>query len=189
VPHCRTVFLDPASGLKPYANQWDFLASVRRVSEKTLDEVIELNDLTEQLRSGPHDVDNHVKGTFHSFGLPPCAQRMLAEGVTENQRVACFRLAVDLKKAGVPLDAATAALQIWALKNRPADGKGIITRQEIMAQVASAYSSPYRSCGCDDPAVLPYCSDQCTMNNARKPSITGENGGPADANGGSRGQN
>ena len=87
---------------------------------------------------------------------------MLAEGVTEYQRVACFRLAVDLKKAGVPLDAAIAALNVWALKNRPADGKGIITRQEIMAQAAAAYKG-YRSCGCSDPAVKPYCLEECRL--------------------------
>jgi hypothetical protein len=31
--------------------------------------------------------------------LAPCAQRMLAEGVTDMQRNACFRLAVQLEKS------------------------------------------------------------------------------------------
>jgi hypothetical protein len=160
----KTVFLDPDNGLKAYVNQWDFLQSVQRVPEQTLDDIIEVNNLVNEAppAQATTNTSQPTVGT-PTFGLPPCAQRMLAEGVTENQRVACFRLAVDLKKAGVPLDVAIAALNIWALKNQPRDDKSIITRQEIMAQTASAYSKPYRSRGCDDPTMAPYCDETCPI--------------------------
>lgn len=160
----KTVFLDPENALRPYPSQWDFLERIQRVAEKTLDEVIDVNTL--EVVGPPTQATGVVRqpdAAAVTFGLPPCAQRMLTEGVTENQRVACFRLAVDLKKAGVPLDAALAALNVWALKNRPENGKGIITRQEIMAQSAAAYGKGYRSCGCDDPAVAPYCDERCPI--------------------------
>ena len=171
----RTVFLDPTNGLKPHSNQWDFLEGVQRVAEKTLDEIIEVNGLERSPPGMPVSARQGEEQTLRSFGLPPCARRMLTEGVTENQRVACFRLAVGLRKAGVPLDAALAALNIWALKNQPENGKGIISRQEVMAQAASAYSKPYRSCGCDDPAVAPYCGTGCPLlRRKRRQSSVGE---------------
>jgi len=60
------------------------------------------------------------------FGLPPCARKILAEGVSAYQRVSCFRLAVHLKRNGIPYDLVVAVLKAWAKKNRPADGKGVI---------------------------------------------------------------
>jgi hypothetical protein len=86
---------------------------------------------------------------------------MLTDGVTEFQRVSCFRLAVHLKKSGLPQDLAVAALRAWAGKNHPSDGKAVINAQEIIEQTASAYAKPYRSCGCEDPAIQPFCDLRC----------------------------
>ena len=160
----RTVFLDPENGLEPYPNQWDFLESVQRVSEATLDEIMDINNLnatTGVPQGSPPQQDAEI--WQRSFGLPPCAQRMLVEGVSAYQRVACFRLAVAFRKAGVSLDATIAALNVWALKNQPTEGKDIITRREINEQASAAYRKPYRSCGCDDPAVRPYCDPSCPL--------------------------
>jgi hypothetical protein len=88
---------------------------------------------------------------------------MLEEGVTENQRSSCFRLAVHLRKKGLPFDITVAALAEWARKNRPADGRRIITLTEIKAQTSSAYLKEYRGCGCEDPAVAPYCDPSCAV--------------------------
>jgi len=98
---------------------------------------------------------------------PPCAQRMLAEGVSDYQRVTCFRLAVQLKKAGLPEDLAVATLKAWAAKNRPAGEKRVITEDEILAQVTGAYSRDYRSCGCGGPKVAAYCDPDCPLQNGR----------------------
>ena len=67
----------------------------------SLDWIIGLNDLdVEPGDDVPNDrsraVDKHVRG----YDLPTCVRRMLKEGVTFDQRVACFRIAVHLK----PLD-------------------------------------------------------------------------------------
>jgi len=96
-------------------------------------------------------------------GLPPCAQTMLADGVTEHQRVACFRLAVNLKKAGLRFDSAVAVLTDWATRNRPRDRRRIITRQEIVSQTACAFDKAYRTSGCEDAAVSPYCDTGCPV--------------------------
>lgn len=97
------------------------------------------------------------------YWLPPCAQKMLAQGVADHQRVACFRLAVHLKKAGVPQDITLACLRTWASKNRPADGKSVICEDEIIAQVTWAYERNYRGCGCEEPAVAPFCDPACVL--------------------------
>ena len=172
VPKGRTVFLDPRHSLNAAADQWRFLEEVVRIREEQLDEIIEINELdqpdnraaglpTEGTPPRPSDRARFV------FGLPPCAQRMLAEGVSDYQRVTCFRLAVQLKKAGLPEDLAVAALKAWAAKNRPAGEKRVIAEDEILAQVNGAYSRDYRSCGCGDPAVTPYCEPNCPLQNGR----------------------
>ena len=163
VPEGRTVFLDPRLGLTPFTDQWQFLENVERVREEQVDEIIELNELG-QLDGRTDALPQRRSGkTLPAFGLPPCAQRMLADGVTEFQRVSCFRLAVQLKKAGLPEDIAVASLRAWAAKNRPARGRRVIMEAEILAQVVGAYSKDYRSCGCDDPAVAPYCDPGCRL--------------------------
>jgi len=160
----RTVFVDPAHPTRPYANQWDFLGEIRRVSEGTLDAIIARHKLASQQEtssgvSPPLTNDNHK--TY--FSLPACARRMLAEGVKAYQRVACFRLAVGLKRAGLPYDITVAALKVWARKNKPSRDKHIITIPEIISQTTSAYNKDYRGYGCEDPAVRPYCDPQCPI--------------------------
>ncbi len=167
VPEGRTVFLDLKNRVRPFPDQWDFLENVELVREDLLDDIIGVNELDEHGGDEAGDPASPTDRNGQTFGLPPCARRMLAEGVTENQRVACFRLGVSLKKAGLPQDLAVTALRAWASKNKPTDGKRIITDEEIAEQVGSAYAKGYRSCGCDEPAVAAYCSDICPLHQKR----------------------
>ncbi|MCO6438535.1 MAG: hypothetical protein J5J06_15700 [Phycisphaerae bacterium] len=160
VPRGRTVFVDPANPTKPLPDQWGLLKAVRRVPERLLDEIIEINGLAVP-KSPPASPSPSSSDHRRSFGLPPCAQTMLADGVTANQRVACFRLAVNLKQAGLPFDSAVAVLRDWAKRNRPTGGNRTIVEDEIIAQAACAYGKDYRACGCEDPAVRPYCRAGC----------------------------
>ena len=48
--------------------------------------------------------------------LPICAQKILENGVTYDQRIACFRLAVNLKRIGIPPDIIIGALLSWRHK-------------------------------------------------------------------------
>jgi len=164
VPEGRTVFVDPEADFQPYTDQWELLANVRRVTESQLDEIIDHNDWG--IAEGPTKplfATHTAEPISKAFGLPPCAQRMLREGVTDNQRVSCFRLAVDFKKAGLPEDISVAALNAWSRKNRPSGYKQIISSKEIAAQTHDAYAKPYRGCGCDHAAVAPFCSKSCPL--------------------------
>jgi hypothetical protein len=167
VPHGRTVFVDPDRGLRVISDQWSLLESVQRVPESALDALCAAPDPQPRSESQPRPSNErltHPSCGGPNMGLPPCAQRMLAEGVSHHQRVACFRLAVQLKhRRRLSQEAALAWLRAWASKNRPADGKRIITDSEIVRQTASAYASSYRSCGCEDPAVSPYCDPSCRI--------------------------
>ncbi len=166
VPQGRTVFVDPVTLSQPYADQWALLASVRRVSGTRLSEIAEstaVGESEEPQRTRPRAVRGGNGTPSQTFGLPPCAQRMLAKGVEHYQRVACFRLAVHLRKAGLPLDFARVCLEKWAAKNRPRDGKSRITRTEIAEQAVCAYQKDYRGCGCEDPAIRPYCHPECPL--------------------------
>jgi hypothetical protein len=166
VPKGRTVFVDPAEPTQVYPDQWELLARVQRVPEVRLDAVIRSCQLeppnpTEE-KPNRDNRDESSNGTS-PFGLPPCARRMLAEGVTSCQRVSCFRLAVHLKRYGMPYDLALAALKVWAKKNRPTDGKRIITDAEITYQAKCAFGNSYRSFGCEEPAIAAYCDNNCPL--------------------------
>jgi len=163
VPSGRTAFVDHDDSFRPFPNQWDFLEGIERVSEDRLDEIIEINELALTTTPADSETSGDPSDISSAFGLPPCAQKMLAEGVCEYQRVACFRLAVHLKKAGLPQDSAGAVLRGWAQKNHPTGDKKIITEAEIAEQTDSAYSKDYRACGCEDPAVAPYCHPSCFL--------------------------
>jgi hypothetical protein len=171
VPAGRSVFINESIPPVPHQDQWQLLANVRRVPEAVLDAVLKgqeslLHAEDERRQEPPRPVPAAVR----SYGLPSCARRMLAEGVGALQRVACFRLAVQLKKAGLPRDIAVAALRAWAVKNRPTDKKRIISDTEVAAQTTSAYVRSYRGCGCGDPAVKPYCDPSCWLRADRKPT-------------------
>ena len=162
----KTVFVD--ENMDPFPNQWDFLASIRRNPVELLDRTIREHGLLDTVEPLPDRPERHTTSSSATFGLQPCARRMLEEGVKGNQRSACFRLAVQLRKAGLPSDCAMAALRIWAKKNRPSDGKAIITAREIRTQTECAYKArEYRSCGCQDEAVKPFCSDTCSFRGER----------------------
>ena len=167
VPRGKTVFVEPYT-LKPYSDQWAFLESVKRVEEQALDEIIELNDLSDrQVNSKPisHEAD---KGITNRFSLPVCAQKMLRDGVTHHQRVSCYRLAVHLKRIGLPYDVAIAALKVWARKNNPREGKQIITESEIVEQTSYVFNKDYRSFGCNSEAVAPFCHTDCPVYGRKK---------------------
>ena len=165
----RTVFLDPDNGMKPYGNQWDFLDSVTPTPESLLDEIITINELAAKAKEhGKAGASNQDADRTRTFGLPPCATAMLEQGVTKNQRVSCFNLAIQLKKAGMPHDLALVTLQAWANKNKPQNGKRIITVKEIDDQAAAAFNKPYFGCGCNDAAVRPFCDSQCALYLARE---------------------
>ena len=162
VPHGKTVFIDPHT-LKPYSNQWDFLASIQYSNEGILDNIIELNNLsiTNEATIQPLQTVKHKKAGF--YGLPPCAQRMLKDGVSDYQRVSCFRLAVHFKRLGIPYDMALAALKAWSCKNRPEGNKGIITEAEIINQTSYAYNKDYTGYGCGTEAVARFCHPGCML--------------------------
>jgi len=164
VPRGRTVFLDEGNPSQACPDQWELLANVQRTPEAILDGV--LASLDERRAGGPsrrREPRSHAQAITDTFGLPPCAQRMLAEGVSEGQRVACFHLALQLRKAGLPEDIVVASLRAWALKNRPSGNRRIITPEEISGQTRSAYGRAYRGCGCEASAVMPFCDPLCPL--------------------------
>jgi len=170
----RTLFVDPTNGLRPVPNQWKLIEALRRVGESLLDEIIEINEI--EIGCPKDSAADLVLGTVEQgWGLPPCARRMLAEGVTDNQRVSCFRLAVHLKRQGVPFDIAVAALREWSKKNRPAGGKRVITATEIKAQTTSAFDKDYRGCACADPAIAPFCEPGCPIATKTAPGSAASN--------------
>jgi len=151
----KTVFIDLKT-FKPYPNQWEVLGSVNRVSESTLDEVIELNDLSIPTYSP-------LKNNRGRYSLPPCARKILQNGISKYQRISCFRLAVHFKRLGLPFDVAVAALNMWALKNHPKGGKRVIRESEILSQTSSAYSHSYTGYGCKSEAIRPFCDHSCPV--------------------------
>lgn len=167
VPRGKTVFVDPGT-YKPYQDQWSFLKSVKKSDEAILDEIIELNNLEVDPPINCTNPTKLTKNIANAFGLPLCAQVMFQDGVSKNQRCACFRLAVHLKRLGFPLDGAIALLVHWSHKNKPANRKKmVITEKEIVAQASYAFQRNYTAYGCESDEVKPYCQPECPVNLAR----------------------
>ena len=165
-PKGRTVFVDPAEPTKPYPDQWELLAGVQRVTELKLDAIIRNCNLIKQtpaIKKPKSKIHSDSGNKTFSFSLPACSRRMLAQGVSCYQRVSCFRLAVHLKRIGIPYDQALTTLTAWAQKNRPGEGKRIITDREIESQTRCAFKKTYRSFGCEDPAIAAYCDSNCPV--------------------------
>ncbi|MEN6428739.1 MAG: hypothetical protein ABFE13_25605 [Phycisphaerales bacterium] len=164
VPKGRTVFADPTIPTEVHPDQWELLARAKKHTEEDLNTVIERFHLEVRDRAPAKEGDSEKTGPdVSAFGLPPCARKILAEGVSAYQRVSCFRLAVHLKRNGIPHDLALVVLKAWAKKNRPADGRGVITDQEIEYQARCAFSRPYRSFGCEHAAMAAYCHHDCPL--------------------------
>jgi len=177
VPRGRTIFVDPADPTRAYPDQWELLERVHRHTEKDLDAVIERchlggRDRPQAQANGRTKSDLDVS----AFGLPPCARKILAEGVSGYQRVLCFRLAVHLKRNGVPFDLTLVVLKAWAKKNRPADGRRIITEPEIEYQARCAFANSYRSFGCEHEAMAAYCHKDCPLHSHTVAKTSANNG-------------
>ncbi|MEM1355032.1 MAG: hypothetical protein AAGH88_09125 [Planctomycetota bacterium] len=172
VRHGRTVFLDPTCGWKPAQEQWQVLADVKRIPEQHLDELIEINDLMHDSCDRAPSLEIQEPRTAKTHGLPPCAINILRDGVRENQRVCAFRLAVHWHRFRVPQYLAIAMLREWAQRNKPSDGKRIITDAEIAEQVGHGYSGRYRGYGCDDPIIAKHCDDRCPMRRGNNQAST-----------------
>jgi hypothetical protein len=161
----KTVFVDLMS-FAPYPDQWALLESVNMAKELELDKIIEINGLS----AAPTltDLGHNPPKNSSWHGLPICARKMLRDGVSQFQRSSCFRLAVHLKKLGLPFDMAVAALKTWALKNRLVNGKGIIRDAEIISQTSYAYNHPYAGYACGDAAIKPFCEPSCPVKQLRE---------------------
>lgn len=166
VPAGRTVFVDPAQDMRPFHNQWDYLESIQLADDTVLQRALR-NAVVSATPDASQEEARHDQPTPKRFiprsSLPICAQRMLNDGVADNQRVACFRLAIHFNRLGIPFDIAVAGLRQWARKNRPTSPKQTITDAEIERQADSAYKKAYRGFGCDEPAIRPFCASECPL--------------------------
>lgn len=152
----KTVFVN--GHFQPLKDQWRALARAKQHSSKSLDNWIQLNQLEKP------KAKVRTTSVRRTYGLMPCFQQMLTNGVSFYQRVACFRLATQLRKAGISYDIALHMLEYWALKNTPDEGKSPITLEEITNQVRCAYQTPnYLSCGCDEEPMRSFCSKECPV--------------------------
>lgn len=162
----KTVFVDPSNCYRPFKDQWQLLYSINKTSEEKLDQLIEKLGLTISANVCSPRTKN--TNNYSNYSHPPCIQKMLDQGVTENQRLACFHIGVSHWRINIPFDETINILKVWAPKNRPRSGKRIITEKEILAQTRSAYSGRYRSIGCECPSVMPFCDPNCPIRNKRK---------------------
>lgn len=165
IPQGRCVFVDDT--FTPFADQWAFLAGVRQTSQQALEAASASFGAVkgaDEKRVEPSPAVAPIARPGGGYGMHPCAQRMLSEGVSVNQRTACFRLACQLRKAGLPHEYAVLVLAAWAGRNHPGDGKPVISRGEVESQTQSAYRGRiYQSCGCNDPSVIPFCDPSCVL--------------------------
>jgi hypothetical protein len=155
----RTLFVNPVF-LKPYPDQWTYLAGIRRLLGQDVSEILRMMGFgLESLKERLPGKGNNGSLKIYQGDLLPCAQRML-EGVSAGCRdVSTFRLAIHFKSRGYTLEQAEEFLQTWnATRNSPPLEPGIIT-----TKVRSAYNHGYTGYGCEDPLVIPFCEGSCLI--------------------------
>lgn len=157
----KTVFIQPDSKLEPFPDQWEFLESIERINENILDSIININSLEYEQNNFQDQYSNSVNSKVNGYSLPVCIRKMLEQGVTFDQRVSCFRIAVHLKRVGLPYDGTVAALLNWRHKNQPIENRRIITPEEVKEQVKWAYKKNYSGYGCEELIVKSFCEPEC----------------------------
>ena len=163
IPEGKTIFIHEDNSLEPYSDQWELLETIERNSEKVLDSIIGVNNLRETNQEIENKISKYTVPKGSQYGLPICIRRILCEGVTFDQRIACFRIAVNLKRLGLPEELVIVILNYWRLKNKPLENKGIITTDEIKEQIRWAYSKDYKGCGCEEPIIKSFCNQTCRI--------------------------
>lgn len=155
VPQGKTVFVDPISH-QPYADQWDDVHRIQTVPP------CEITALVRDARASPaRPVPEARDGQARIYhgDLLPCARAMM-RGVAQGCRdVVAFRLAIHLKASGLPREKAEQILRRWdAKRNQPPLGLSTIREK-----VRSVYQRNYTSYGCEDPLIVPFCSEGCPV--------------------------
>ncbi|MFC1551926.1 hypothetical protein ACFL6P_05100 [Candidatus Latescibacterota bacterium] len=163
----RTVFIQPDKSLQQYPNQWEVLESIKRIKVSEIDEIIETNELkrSEDQHSTVEKTTETTNENYkvNGFALPVCIRKILSEGVTFDQRVACFRLAIHLQRVGIPQDIAQIILIEWSNKNKPVENKEIITEEEIIEQTKNGYKEKYTGYGCHINIIRAFCNTTCPI--------------------------
>jgi len=163
VPESKTIFIKPDASLKPCQDQWSFLEKVKRVNEKIIDRIIEINELDKKSETLKQIKSDKQLTKNTGYGLPACIRAILLQGVTFDQRVATFRIAVHLKRMGLPYEFAVIILLNWKRKNKPGNGKRIITPEEVEEQVGWAYKKNYTGFGCQEKIIQLFCDTKCPI--------------------------
>ncbi len=159
----KTVFVNPKT-LKPYPDQWGLLESIQKIDKIILDEIIEINDLCKINDTSSFDT-GQGKSSFQIYALPACIRRILEKGATYNQRIACFRIAVHLRRIGIPFDVAAMILLECSRLNKPVNGKRIITPEEVVSQARDGYKEKYTGYGCNVTVIRDFCDPECPVKN------------------------
>ena len=94
----------------------------------------------------------------------PSILLIVANTLAAGARAGLYTVAGTSIAMALQLTVAVAGLTAWASKNRPEDGKRIITEAEITEQAECAYRKEYRACGCEEPTGAPYCEPGCPVN-------------------------
>jgi len=162
VPEGKTVFIHADNSLKPYPDQWEFIETIVRNSEDILDSIID-NNITDVIKKNRNTLPKNTTINSSQYGLPLCIKNILCQGVSFDQRVACFRIAVNLKRVGLPEEFSVEVLNNWRVKNKPINNKRIITQREIKNQVGWAYKKNYNGIGCEEPIINSFCNSKCKL--------------------------
>jgi len=152
-----TAFLDTSNGLVPFADQWAFLASVKRIEEDLLDEMLQEFGLSKK------DTSQVSQKTAPSEDeILRCMSGGIREG--DGRDEAAFTVARRLAARGHSEEEALAILQLWDRTNLPSltltDGRDILQKKVESAYRRAAEdgkrssSSIYNGDGDDGPVTF-----------------------------------
>jgi len=155
IKRLKTVFVN--GHLEPVKDQQRYVTNITADPSSLLENWCLLNHAGSRPQSIPTQSIEE-----RTYGLRACAQHLLEHGITGRQRVTCFWLAVQLRKAGIPFPFAIEILKKWAQRNPLPNDKARITYDEVEEQTRYAYNhTEYMSCGCHETAFQNICGENC----------------------------
>ncbi len=157
----RTIFLDDDGTI--FIDKIADIASIKTTKSSIIDELIISRELgRKQVIMQETPKTNGHKGSS-SKELPCIA--MIKKGVLKGGRDnCCFRLTINYKEKGFPQSDIKTLIHSWNSKNEVP-----LTERSLDKIITSVFTKNYKSYGCDDPIIQPYCDkEKCPVTSSQE---------------------
>jgi len=153
----KTIFVTDKND--PFIDNIKDIEKIKLTSAKTLDAIITLHKLARKkiiISETPEERKPYSKEL-------PCIEKIKQGVAVGHLNNACFRLTINYKEKGIPNPEIETLIRVWNTKNEVP-----LTERKLTTILNSVFTKNYKSYGCDDAVIQPYCDkEKCPLTNAQ----------------------